>query len=330
MTTLSLFQPEPDEFSEPDEIMVSDIVERYLAHLEKRVAADDYSAENLANNRRDLERFAAAHPLRISQCRQTDLVKWVERNPQWRSAHMKKGVVSRIVTCFNWAADYQRGDLIERSPYHRIRAISALPYVPRRPAQHDEYLALLRDGCIQFRQAMFFLFETGTRPCEMRGLIWPYVKLDAIVPHLCYERHKTFRQVRKAKLVGLSEKMVGFLRHLYARRAPDQPFVFLNTDGKPWQQRAFAKHLRGVAERAGLDEGVVKKVSAGCLRTTFACDAIKKGFTNRQVADMLGHETTSMVDHVYGAQTRHDTEHLDKMAKEMAKRREPARQQPAI
>lgn len=314
---IRLFQPD----DAPDELTVPNIVRLYLAWLEKRVANDDFSAENLANFRRELNWFADAFPLRISDCRQRDLEVWIERNPQWESAHMKKGVIARIVACFNWAADHQRGDLIDRSPYSRIRAISMLPYVPRRPATHAEYTGLMSDGCLEFRNAIFFLFGTGTRPCEMRTLIWPYVQFDAIVPHLNYARHKTYRQVRKPKLVGLSNEMVSFLRDLYKRRDPKKQNVFLNTAGKPWQQRAFASHLRDVAARAGLDEGVIKKVSAGCFRTTFACDGIKSGFTNREVADMLGHESTHMVDHVYGAQTREDSQHLDDMAKRMAMKR---------
>lgn len=305
----------------PDEITVPDIVALYLACLEKRVAADDFSAENLGNIRRDLNRFALAYPLRISECRQADLIAWFDKNSQWRSAHTKKGGMSRIVGCFNWAADSERGDLIDKSPFKSIRAISKLPYIPRRPAKHEEYRALMRNGCIEFRRALFFLFETGTRPCEMRELIWDYVRLDEDAPHLCYARHKTYRQVRKEKLVGLNEKVVRLLRYLHRRRNRKEPHVFLNTDGNWWQQRSFSKHLGEVATRAGLGEGTVKKVSAGCLRTTLACDGIKKGFTNRQVADMLGHESTWMVDHVYGAATRQETEHLGKMAAEMAKRR---------
>ena len=71
----------------------------------------------------------------------------------------------------------------------------------------------------------------------------------------------------------------------------------------------------------GLDESVQSKVSAGCLRTTYACDLIEAGFTNREVADMLGHTTTEMVDLVYGAETRERVEHLGNVAKAAALRR---------
>lgn len=315
----------------PDELTVPDIVARYLAALQKRVDADDFSGPHLKDKRRYLGWFSKEFPLRISECRQQDLLAWVERHPTWKSAHVKKSVVGHVVSCFAWAADPERGGLIERSPYKTVRAISKLPYVPRRPATTAEYIALMRAGCVQFRKALLFLYHTGTRPYEMRDLTFEHLRLDGESPHLYYARHKTFRQTGKPKIVGLSDLMVRLLKYLVAHRRPrtperpEQTHVFLNTDGNPWIKRTFEHHLDNVRIRARLDKGVNKAVSAGCLRTTFACDGIKSGYTNREVADALGHESTFMVDHVYGAATRQESERQADLAKKMAQDRKSLR-----
>jgi len=240
-----------------------------------------------------------------------------------------------VLACFAWAADPEEGAMIARCPFKRIKWVSTIPYEPRRPASTDEYLALVRHSSLALRQGLLCIYRTGCRPCEMRELIWPWVQLDAASPHLELIVHKTVKKTGKPKLIGLDDVMQRFLRDLQKKRTwtDTRPcrcsltkirhtvgdHVFLNCDGTAWSRRAFAQNIRRCAERAGLDvKAIEKKVSAGCLRTTFACDLIEAGISNRKVADALGHTTTWMVDHVYGAATRHKAAHLEDIAKQAA------------
>ena len=318
MSAIRLFVPE----SHGDEITVPEVVSAYLAALKLRVDADDFSHDNYLNAQHYLRAFATAFPVPVSQCRQQDFAAWINGNPRWASGHTKKGIVGRVLACFRWATDTERGSLIDRCPLRRIKAVSSIPYKPRRAASPVEIVSLMRHGSLALKQGLWFVYRTGCRPCEMRELIWPWVHIDGpAAPHLKLERHKTFRQTGKAKIIGLDDATVKLLRFLRRRHSLDAVHVFLNCDGLPWTRRALALNLRRCAVRAGLDESVQSKVSAGCLRTTYACDLIEAGFTNREVADMLGHTTTEMVDLVYGAETRERVEHLGNVAKAAALRR---------
>jgi integrase len=318
MSAIHLFQPGSFVEAGPT---VPEVVIAFLAVLRVRVGKNDYDPDNYLNSERDLTRLAAAYPIPVSDCNQKDLVNWIDRNPQWKSGHTKKGVVNRILACFNWAADSERGDLIAKNPFKRIQAVSDIPYEARRAGTLAEYVGLVREGNIALKRALFFIYRTGCRPCEMRELIWPWVIFNGIVPHLCLAKHKTIKKTGKPKLIGLDEVTVRFLRNLQARRTTAHQFVFTNCDGDPWSPRAFSQNLARCAVRAGLDQGVEKKVSAGCFRSTYACDLIEAGFTNREVADMLGHTTTDMVDQVYGSHTRQRAAHLGRVANDAQRRR---------
>jgi integrase/recombinase XerD len=338
-TSLSLFNPEES----PRALTAADVIALYLAHLESRVAKADFSNRFLKNGRFYLQRFGAeipaivnarrkthGAPVIVSDCQQQDFVAWIDSHVTWKSSHTRKTAQAHVVTCFQWAADADRGDLIERCPFKRIPSVSKAPYTPRRAATREEINALLRHASLALRQALTFIDATGCRPIEMRELVWPWVIFDAEFPHLRLERHKTFRQTGKPKIVGLDDVMVRFLRHLDAkrkadvaagRRSPNDLHVFHNCDGNPWTEVGFPQNLRRCASRAGLDDGVIRKVSAGCLRTTYACDLIEDGFTNRDVADLLGHTSTQMVDRVYGSETRERADRLGKLAKKANERR---------
>ena len=309
----------PDQEQPKDGATVQIVVGQYLAHLENRVSVDAFSRDNFLNTQRDLLRFSREFAGSAMDCRQADFEKWIVSNPRWKSGHTRKRVVAEVLACFAWAADPDQGSLIPHCPLRSIKSVTAAPYQPRRAATLNEYLALLGAGSIQLQQGLAFIYSTGCRPCEMRELIWPWVLLDAESPHLCLAKHKTFRKTGKPKLIGLDDETIALLRSLQADRPADNyQNVFRNCHGQPWTRRGFSLNVRRAALRAGLDAGVEKLVSAGCLRSTYACDLIESGFTNREVADMLGHSSSWMVDHVYGAATRQRAAHLGNVAKRAA------------
>lgn len=295
------------------------VISLYLDHLARRLASDDYSRDALSNTKRELERFAVAHPFAVSECRQHNLTAWIEVNPQWESAHTKKRVIAGIVACFRWAAEEE---LIDRCPYRRVKVVSNLPYVARRPADHKEYVALMRHGSRALRRALFFLRRIGARTCEMRGLLWTDCILDGPAPHVCLYKHKTHRKTGKPRKIGLDVATANWLRAM--RRRAASAWVFTNCNGDPWKRCTFCVNLRGVAKRAGLDETAASRVTAYCLRHTYVVDGIEGGLTTRQIADQVGHETTDMIDRIYGSHTRQREEHLAKVAEAALRARKRA------
>lgn len=307
---LSLYVPE----DAAGDISVAEVVAAFLDHLQRRHDAGDYSADALANARRELERFAAAHDRPVRDCAQADLTRWLAANPQWVSAHTKSNVCTILVACFAWAADEEAGALIDRCPYKRPKILKGLPYEPRRPADHHEYVMLMRKGSRELRRALFFLRRTGARTKEMRELRWENVILDGDTPHIRLEQHKTRRKTGTCRKIGLDPATAAWFRAIRRSALDSVGLVFLNTRGGGWDRHTFARHLRRTAQRIGLDAGVERRVSAYCLRHTYACDGIEAGATTREIADQLGHTSEAMVSKVYGCHTRDREKHLSRVA----------------
>jgi integrase len=310
---------------------VAEIVTLYLKHLDSRVAADDYSAQSLDNVRRDLLLFAGKFGAQtIDQCRQHDISSWLEQNPQWKSVDTRRRQVSTITGAFSWAAEEE---LITRSPYRRPRMLRGKTAKVRRPATHHEYVELMRNGDRPLRRVLYMLRKTGMRTCEARLLTWDEVFLDGPVPFLDLPRHKTFRHTGKSRKIGLDPSTARFLQNLkrqYEQRCNCNcqvcrenlfPNVFVNRDGTPWDRHTFARHLRRVAARIGLDDGVADRVSAYCLRHSYVVDAIEAGVSTRMIADQLGHSGSGTIDAVYGSHTRQRVEHLGNVAEEINRKR---------
>ena len=312
-----------------DVVTVPAIVMEYLAYLQGRVDAGTFAADNLRNIRRELNAFAGAFDQAVDQCRQRDLLRWLEANPQWKSGHSKRHAIASVIACFNWAVDEEGGGLIDKSPYRKPKIRSSTPCEPRRPATRHEYVILMKGGSRPLRRALFMLRRSGIRTCELRELRWHEVLLDDETPHLNLANHKTRRRTGRARKVGLDPGTVGFLRSLQRHAGgglfgKDDSHVFLNGDGLPWKCRGFAQHFRRWAERLGLDDDADKRVSAYCLRHSYACGAVEAGISTRAIADQLGHTTTILIDRVYGCHTRDRQRHLSRVASEIVQRRKRA------
>lgn len=288
---------------------VGAIIKRYLFSLAGRVKASTFSADHLGNNRRDLANFEAfvGSDRDVSDCRQYDLTEWLASNPGWKSVCTKRNALASVLACFRWA---EEEEIIDRCPYRRPRALRGESDKPRRPAQLAEYLCLYRAGSKSLRRALFFLWHTGARTCEMRLLTWEDLRLDGQHPHIWLERHKTFRKTGKPRVIALDPVVAKFLRWLQKRSRGR--FVFTNTYGGEWDRHTFARHLRRTAQRIGMDDGVAERISAYCLRHSYTCNALEGGATTKQVADLLGHSDTKMVERVYGSHTARHVDYLSR------------------
>jgi integrase len=296
---------------------IASVVRSYLAHVDRQVKAGA-SLDHANNIRRDLARFSAfIGDVSIDDCRQIQLTEWLGANPQWKSVCSQRNAVANVIGCFHFA---EEEGLIARCPYRRPRMLRNLPDRVRRPALAAEYLALRRRGSRPLSRALWFLWQTGARTCEMRLALWSDVTWDGECPRIMLVKNKTARKTGKARVIPLTPIVVRVLR-LMQKRARS-PFIFVNSDGTPWDRRVFARNLRRLAKRLGMDDGAGERVSAYCLRHSYTCAALTAGFTSKQVADQLGHVDSKMVERVYGSHTREDLRYLSRLAGEIQSRRE--------
>ena len=324
-----------DNMSAP--ITVAEVIELYLDYLLVRRNAGQYGQHGYDNASTRLRAFAGRYGAKtIAECKQHDISAWLTANPQYRANNTKKCVAVAIVGCFTWALEEE---LIDRLPYRRPRCLRGLPNEVRRPATPAEYIALMSHNSSRaLRRALYFLRRTGARTCEMQNLIWDEVYLDGPVPYISMATHKTARKTGKPRRIGLDPSVANFLRNLRRQASEGSSFgkerrravvrrvrnkneaqrVFLNSQGTSWDRHIFARHLRKTAERIGLDEGVAVRVSGYCLRHLYCVDAIEAGLSTRKIADQLGHQSTEMIDRIYGSETRQRVEHLTNVATEIS------------
>jgi integrase/recombinase XerD len=324
--------PPPDPVrAEPPRFIASvqGVIDLYIEHLRARVAKGEFTDDSRQRIEYELTRFAGKFGhLSIAACKQYDLTLWFDLHPRWKAPDQLKRIAATIVGCFAWA--FGEG-LIERCPYTRPRFLKGMKSKVRRPAAAGEYVMLMRKGSRPLRRALFMLRRTGIRPKEMRDLVWPEVHLDGDMPYIDLEKHKSRGKTGKPRKIGLDNATANFLRALRRnqRGQTKGDRVFVNKRGTPWDRHTFARHLRRFADRLGIDEGVAERVSAYGLRHKWVVDGIRGGVTTRRLADNAGHETTKMIDTVYGSSTRDDPEHLHEVAEEVLRKR-PRRKLPKV
>jgi integrase len=265
MPAIRLFSPGDDAAH-----TVPSVVDAYLAELQKRVTAGRHDPEAFATCARSLDRFKRAYPHCVEDCKQTDLRDWLDANPGWVSGHTKLRNIGYILSAFKWASNPEEGALIDRCPYVRPKCLRDTPCPPRRPADHSEYVALMRFGSRPLRRALFFLRRTGVRTIEMREVVWDELHLDGPSPCIIRRKNKTRKKTGKPRKIGLDVATANFLRALKRHRSQLCENVFTNCDGLPWKRGTFCQHLRRHALSLGLDADAESRVTAYCLRHTYA------------------------------------------------------------
>jgi integrase len=324
MTALRLFDPDDSQF--PDAYTLKAIIILYLRFLESRVTIGDYSADAFGDAKRDLTRFAdfrgsklaekfrpefgkAQQPLHLAE---EDVAEFLAANPQWESPSTRKRIVTLIKAALKWA---EKREFITRSPLVNYRPRFA--ELPRREADPLEYIALMRWGSRPLRRALFFVRRAGVRPLEMRTLRWPEIHWEDSV--VVQEHGKTFKATGIPRKFGLDKPLLRFLRNLSRSRPEGTEYVFLNSDGTPWDRHTFARHLRRYAKKIGLDAGVEKRVCAYCFRHTYISDAVEAGINDRAIADQVGHADTRMI--TWYSKARGKARHLRNVSNEISRRR---------
>lgn len=239
--------------------------------------------------------------LQLTQCRRGDLVRWLTMHPEFKSPHTKRDAAGCVVTAFRWAVE---DGLIVSCPYAMPRDLPVPePRQPVTPGEVRQILISARDYGHRpargpFRLAIWFLWETGCRTCEMRGLRWEHYD-DA---RGCFEvAGKTTRRTGRKRLLVLNRRAWRFIRWL--RRGQTSGPVFRNGRGRAWAKDTFTRLFRRHANAAD----VRKEVTAYTLRHGFCCELLESGVGERQIADLMGHASTKLVSwYGRGVQSRVD------------------------
>lgn len=341
MIPLRLFTGEPDDSRPPNSQAdtsaamraasrrppFADVIDAYYVERETLAQAGSITPKRWANERRHLLNFKRmfGHMTEGELAPRTVVAKWLLSNPQWAAPDSKKDAVNTLCAAFEWAADPDGVNLIDRPLFKRNKLSSLIPPPqPRQPVYTHQLLTVFRVARRRgfkaardaFRFGLHFLFESGSRPCELRRAGWEHIDWKDGIIRLPKELSKTGKITGKPRLIVLTHRMLRLVRTAWERRGrPSRGCIFLNGRGDPIQAEAFADYFRRVADLAGIP----KECTAAGLRHGFSIRHLTAGHSNKRVADVMGHSSTAMIDKVYDRHLREE----DLIRTVRGKRRKP-------
>jgi integrase len=137
---------------------------------------------------------------------------------------------------------------------------------------------------------LLIALHTGMRQGEIRGLQWSSIDWEAktiIVRHSrCdYTKELASPKSNRERYVPMTEEVCWIL----LKRKRKEGYVFLDEDGKPFNNQRLALRLKNIRKKEGL-----RKFGWHTLRHTFASQLVMKGASLASIQALLGHSTITM------------------------------------
>lgn len=207
---------------------------------------------------------------------------------------------STIRQALQWAQ--RREMVLHNAAIGALIPATAAPAEPRRALTPDELVRLMDALRGHPLAPMFFMIaRVGLRPGEAAALCGDALDLDAAQATLSIERGIQLKRGRpllvdslknkfSIRVIALPDDVVGVARLLEG----GEGLLFTAADGGPLWPSTVRAELAQAAERAGLH-----RVRPHELRHTAATMMRDAGLTPEEVADILGHRSTRMVEEVY-------------------------------
>lgn len=159
---------------------------------------------------------------------------------------------------------------------------------------NDECELVLSNSSGIIHEMIFTALKTGMRQGELAGLQWSSIdweRLELTVRHSLDDTTKTLVPPKnnKQRHIPLDANVYEML----FKRKKSTGFVFLDTDGKPLNQKRLGRHMVKIREAIKLSG---KKVGWHMFRHTFASHLAIKGVPLHAIKDLMGHAsiTTTM------------------------------------
>ena len=245
---------------------------------------------------------------------------------KYKAKYMRTGVSNKTInnrltvlskcltTAYEWFA-------LERTPPKIKRLKCAPPHTDFLSVEEcDLLLAHARDVV---RELILTALRTGMRQGELTGLQWSSIdwcnRIVTVRHSRCeYQKALVSPKSNRERYIPLDAELFSLL--LQRRRS--EGYVFLGTDGKPFDQNRMSRRLSAVCKRAGL-----RRVTWHKLRHTFASHLAMKGVSLNVVQSLLGHTsitTTIRYAHVAPSSLRAAIELLQPKAVGSANFGQPA------
>ena len=215
------------------------------------------------------------------------VTRWLDAHPKWKASRRHASLAPK--RAYAWA---DRQGILSPSP---LRSLEVEPSNRRTrvlsPEEQAEILAAIKDEPLrEFVQAMI---DTGCRPGEVARVT--AADADLTLGVWVLKKHKTSKKTGKPRVVYLTPAMVELTRKL-ATKYPDGPLFRGPRNKKPFTRNGIRCRFRRLREKLPH----LKHFVAYSARHSFATTALVNGVGVAQVAELMGHSSTDMVNRVYG------------------------------
>ena len=227
-----------------------------------------------------------------------------------RKTNLKKTTIQRVsgFTSRIFKVAFEMG-IIKETPFKQTLLRIHAEDGTHHNAMDDDVIAAIKQKIPYLQNEEELLFMTllvfmGMRPEEVYGLRWEDLNLEE--NYGVIQRAVTYPHNNKPSIDAPKTEKSG--RTILIASTPKSILTsmmrsngFILGGESPW----CYSHKERVRKRAFEHLGIVGFTPYD-FRTTFATQAKESGQTSAQVADLLGHKDTRMVEHIY-ARTRHQS-----------------------
>lgn len=254
------------------------LIDQFLDHLRKLVAAGHYRSATLAYYERQLQKVAPLLPAGLLAAD----VKPFHLLPGPHQYHFHQA--ARRV--FAWA---KKVGLLDRDPLdgHKVPQLGRRERVPT----VEERKAIYEHATPYFRRFLILLWATGARPGELRELTWENVSLEQGMAEVRdYKAKRRMKDAAPVRVLYLAEETVAEMRRWQEERlCTPKTHVLYNRYGEPWSRNAVCIAFRESCRRAGIDQTGERLVPYS-FRHGRATELTEKGLTTRILMELLGHK----------------------------------------
>ncbi len=238
---------------------------------------------------------------RVSALDGSKVSDWIDQYPHW-SPSAGHDAVSIVQRACNWGV--KKGH-IDQSP---VANVPDKPAKTRRevvysPVDWSKLRSHVADQ--EFGDLLDFMWDTGCRPLEARTIEARHVDLQNDLIVFPPSEAKGRKNERVIFLTPVSRAICERL----VKQWPDGP-IMRNTKGTPWTKDSINCRFQRLQKKLG------KRACAYGIRHSYATEGLKQGMDSLTLAQLMGHQDSSMVARTYSHLAR-NPRYLREQAKKL-------------